>query len=95
MPPVSLALARLSSDSVVGQRMAMSFAIEHPDRLVDGIIEVVWTVESLVSKMMLLQIAPELFDRIVMVTLCCWFVLRCRSISPARCAAYLPAPIAL
>jgi hypothetical protein len=85
----------LSSDSVVGQRMAMSFAIEHPDRLVDGIIEVVWTVESLVSEMMLLQIAPELFDRIVMVTLCCWFVLRCRSISPARCAAYLPAPIAL
>ncbi len=42
--------------------MAMSFAIEHPDRLVDGIIEVVWTRESLVSKMMLLQIAPELFD---------------------------------
>jgi hypothetical protein len=57
----------LSSDSVVGQRTAISFAIEHPDRLVDGIIEVVWTVESLVSKMMLLQIAPELFDRVVKV----------------------------
>src|SRR3954464_2543010 len=54
--------ARLSSDSVVGQRTAISFAIEHPDRLVDGIIEVVWTRESLVSKMMLLQIAPKLFD---------------------------------
>src|SRR5215212_6214745 len=52
----------LSSNSVVGQRMAISFAIEHPDCLVDGIIEVVWTGESLVSKMMLLQIAPELFD---------------------------------
>jgi hypothetical protein len=52
----------LSSDSVVGRRMTMSFAIEHPDRLVDGIIEVVWPGESLVSEMMLLQIAPELFD---------------------------------
>ena len=52
----------LSSDALVGRRMAISFAIEHHDCLVDGIIEVVWTVESLVSKMMLLQIAPELFD---------------------------------
>jgi hypothetical protein len=42
--------------------MTISFPIEHPDRLVDGTIEVVWTRESLVSKMMLLQIAPELFD---------------------------------
>ena len=41
----------LSSDSVVGQRMAISFTIEHPDRLVDGTIEVVWTCESLVSEM--------------------------------------------
>jgi hypothetical protein len=45
---------RLSSDSVVGQRMAISFTIEHHDRLVDGLIEVVWTGESLVSEMMLL-----------------------------------------
>ncbi len=73
----------------------MSFAIEHHDRLVDGIIEVCWTCESLASEMMPLQIAPERFDRVVMVTLCCWFVLRCRSISPARCAVFLPAPIAL
>jgi len=42
--------------------MAISFAIEHHDRLVDGIIEVFWTGESLMSKMMLFQIAPELFD---------------------------------
>jgi hypothetical protein len=42
--------------------MTISFAIEHPDRLVDGTIEVVWTRESLVSEMMLLQIAPEFFD---------------------------------
>ena len=67
---------QLSSDSVVGQRMAMSFAIEHHDRLVDGIIEVCWACESLVSKMMLLQIAPELFDRVVMMTLQSGFPLR-------------------
>src|SRR3954451_23330141 len=42
--------------------MAISFAIEHPDRLVDGTIEVFWTRESLMSKMMLFQIAPELFN---------------------------------
>lgn len=58
----------------------MSFAIEHHDRLVDGLIEVVWTRESLVSKMMPLQIAPEFFDRVVMVTLYWWFVLRCQSV---------------
>ena len=42
--------------------MTISFVIEHPDRLMDGIIKVVWTRECLVSEMMLLQIAPELFD---------------------------------
>jgi hypothetical protein len=47
---------------VVGQRMTISFAIEHHDRLVDGIVEAFWTRESLVSEMMPLQIAPELFD---------------------------------
>jgi hypothetical protein len=35
--------------------MAISFAIEHPDRLVDGNIKVVWTGESLVSEMIWLQ----------------------------------------
>ena len=42
--------------------MATSLVIEHRDRLVDGIIEVLWAGEGLVSEMMPLQIAPELFD---------------------------------
>lgn len=42
-----------------------------------------------------LQVGVQALDRVVMVTLCCWFVLRYRSVSPTRCAVSLPAPIAL
>ena len=56
------ALLGLSSDSVVGQRMVISFGIELHDRLLDGVIESFRSHESLVRQVMALQIAPALFD---------------------------------
>src|SRR3954447_19919011 len=52
----------LSSNSVVGQRMAASFGIEFPDGVVDGLIEVFRSGEGLVSEVMPLQVAPETLD---------------------------------
>src|SRR5215212_8091811 len=52
----------LSSNSVVGQRMAASFSIEFPDGIVDGLIEVFRSGEGLVSEVMPLQVAPENLD---------------------------------
>ena len=53
---------RLSSNSVVGQRMAASFGIEFPDGVMDGLIEVVRSGEGLVGEVMPLQVAPETLD---------------------------------
>ena len=53
---------RLSSDSVVGQRMAISFTVELHDGLMDRVIEVFGAREGLVSELVSLQVAPELFD---------------------------------
>src|SRR5580765_2842921 len=52
----------LSSDSVVGQRMAISFTVELHDGLMDRVIEVFGAREGLVSELVSLQVAPELFD---------------------------------
>src|SRR5436309_10585176 len=53
---------RLSSSSMVGQRMAASFGIEFPDGIVDGLIEVVRSGEDLVGEVMPLQVAPDPFN---------------------------------
>ena len=52
---------RLSSHLLVGPRMAVSFGIEFPDGVVDGLIEVFRSGEGLVSEVMPLQIAPDPF----------------------------------
>src|SRR4051812_27428496 len=52
----------LSSDSLVGQRMAVSFGIELHDSVGDGTVEVIRAGEGLVSEMMSLQVAPETLD---------------------------------
>src|SRR3954451_24706377 len=66
----------LSSNSVVGQRMAVSLGVELSNRFVDGAVEIVWSGERLMSEVMPLEVAPDPFDRFVMTTLDCWFVLR-------------------
>ena len=69
------------------------------NKLAPGLAAVIENVrvgrEDPVREPVLPEILPNVLDRVVMVTLCCWFVLRCRSISPAKCAVFLPAPIAL
>jgi hypothetical protein len=52
----------LSTDSLVGQRMAVSFGIEFHDGVMDRAVEVIRTGEGLVSEMMPLQVAPENLD---------------------------------
>src|SRR3954466_4364125 len=52
----------LSSNSVVGPRMAVSFGVELSNRFVDGAVEVIRTVERLMSEVMPLQVAPETLD---------------------------------
>src|SRR3954465_5816073 len=53
---------RLSSNSVVGQRTAVSLGVELSNRFVDGAVEVIRTVERLMSEVMPLQVAPETLD---------------------------------
>src|SRR4051812_13061327 len=55
-------LEGLSSNSVVGQRMAVSLGVELSNRFVDGAVEVIRTVERLMSEVMPLQVAPETLD---------------------------------
>src|SRR3954466_14785229 len=52
----------LSSNSVVGQRMAVSLGVELSNRFVDGAVEVIRTVDRLMSEVMPLQVAPDPFD---------------------------------
>src|SRR3954471_12284451 len=52
----------LSSNSVVGQRMAVSLGVELSNRFVDGAGEVIRTVERLMSEGMPLQVAPGTLD---------------------------------
>jgi len=52
----------LSSNSVIGQRMAVSLGVELSNRFVDGAVEVIRTVERLMSEVMPLQVAPETLD---------------------------------
>src|SRR4051812_19018860 len=53
---------RLSSNSVVGPRMAVSLGVELSNRFVDGAVEVIRTVERLMSEVMPLQVAPDALD---------------------------------
>src|SRR3954469_17057581 len=55
-------VASLSSNSVVGPRMAVSLGVELSYRFVDGAVEVIRTVERLMSEVMPLQVAPETID---------------------------------
>src|SRR3954453_2835942 len=57
-----IASVMLSSNSVVGQRMAVSLGVELSNRFVDGAVEVIRTVERLMSEVMPLQVAPETLD---------------------------------
>src|SRR5829696_3423355 len=52
----------LSSNSLVGRRMAASFGIEFPDSIVDGAIEIVRSRERLMSEVVPLQVAPDRFN---------------------------------
>src|SRR3954453_4444477 len=61
-PPLAASMVRLSSNSVVGQRMAVSLGVELSNRFVDGAVEVIRTVERLMSEVMPLQVAPETLD---------------------------------
>src|SRR3954468_9247687 len=58
----SLGVSSLSSNSVVGQRMAVSLGVELSNRFVDGAVEVMRTVERLMREVMPLQVAPETLD---------------------------------
>src|SRR5919107_370552 len=55
-------MARLSSASLAGQRIAVALGVELGDRAVDGAVEVIRTGEGLVGKMVPLQIAPYGLD---------------------------------
>src|SRR3954467_2112713 len=52
----------LSSDSVVGQRMAVSLGVELSNRFVDGAVEIVRSGERLMSEGMPLEGAPDPFN---------------------------------
>src|SRR5215207_8450120 len=53
---------RLSSDLLVGPRMGVSFAIELHNSFMDVAVEIIRTIERLMSEVMTLQIAPENLD---------------------------------
>src|SRR4051794_16486241 len=52
----------LSSNSVVGQRMAVSFGIEFHHGVLDGAVEVLRSREGLMGEVMPLQVGPETLD---------------------------------
>src|SRR3954454_20281638 len=52
----------LSSSSMVGQQMAVSFGIKLDDSLVNGAVEVIRAGEGLMSEVMPLQVAPDPFN---------------------------------
>src|SRR5215210_385021 len=54
--------SKLSSNSLVGQRMAVSFRVEVPGAVMDGAIEIVRFREGLMSEVVPLQVAPDRFD---------------------------------
>src|SRR3954465_13018820 len=54
--------AGLSSSSMVGQQMAVSFGIKLDDSLVNGAVEVIRAGEGLMSEVMPLQVAPDPFN---------------------------------
>ena len=56
--------------------MAVSFGVELHHSVLDGAVEVIRAGENLMGEVMPLQVAPDPFDRFVMTTLDCWFVLR-------------------
>src|SRR5205814_4171350 len=52
----------LSSSSMVGHQMAVSFGIKLDDSLVNGAVEVIRAGEGLMSEVMPLQVAPDPFN---------------------------------
>src|SRR4029453_14700991 len=54
--------AVLSSSSMVGQQMAVSFGIKLDDSLVNGAVEVIRAGERLMSEVMPLQVPPDPFN---------------------------------
>src|SRR3954465_12957186 len=52
----------LSSSSVVGQRMAVSFGVERGHGFLDGAIEIVRSRGRLMSEVVPLPVAPDRFD---------------------------------
>src|SRR3954449_4127555 len=54
----------LSSSSMVGQQMAVSFGIKLDDSLVNGAVEVIRAGEGLMSEAMPLQVAPDPFNTV-------------------------------
>jgi moderate conductance mechanosensitive channel len=55
-------IKKLSSSSMVGQQMAVSFGIKLDDSLVNGAVEVIRAGERLMGEVMPLQVAPDPFD---------------------------------
>src|SRR3954470_10358216 len=62
VPGLRAEVHALSSNSVVGQRTAVPLGVELSNRFVDGAVEVIRTVERLMSEVMSLQVAPETLD---------------------------------
>src|SRR5829696_6933498 len=60
--PVRMKMRSLSSDLLVGPRMGVSFAIELHNSFMDIAVEILRTIERLMSEVMTLQIAPENLD---------------------------------
>src|SRR5215212_6647172 len=54
--------AFLSSNSLVGPRMAVSFGVELPGGVMDGAIEIFRSCERLMSEVVPLQVAPDRFN---------------------------------
>src|SRR3954454_1641629 len=59
---IKTAATRLSSNSVVGQRMAVSLGVELSNRFVDGAVEIVRSGDRLMSEVMPLDVAPVPFN---------------------------------
>src|SRR3954471_12015830 len=58
----SASVCALSSNLLIGPRMAVSFGVELDDGLLDGAIEVISTGEDLMGEVMPLQVAPDPFN---------------------------------
>src|SRR3954469_23101914 len=79
-------LAALSSSSMVGQQMAVSFGIKLDDSLVNGVVEVIRAGEGLMSEVMPLQVAPDPFNIVQLRGVFRTPLARSQGVTPARAA---------